>query len=263
MFVGAEEAKRTATAGGIPLDDISDDDEDPYDDEEEEDIDLEDFEEEDEEETMPKTPSKTPPRKKNRKAATPASAAGDDTGEELSARMTDQMNLAAPAFSMGYNMPFMHYVYNEGLDQMLKVEVFVPTFPKEYFVPDIVSGGLRLQIAIQVPAFFTDENRTLSSNQGEGFNSNTYQAQAYKDRCDSIITSLAANTNTVFGPPMTIDMPFVCEARIVQWEVQAYSTEIGTLNDDLGHEQHHAVLIVVLRKLRTKRKTAGGFRVVT
>ena len=172
------------------------------------------------------------------------------------------MNITSPLFSMDFKLPFILTVYNDNLDQMVKVEVLVPTYPKEFFLPDLVSGGKKLEINIQAPPFFIDEGRVIASNAGvEGFNKNTHQAQAFKDNCESIHASFGMK-NTIFGKPMEIEMPFDCEERIVDWEIQAYPNDLGTLTDDLGGEQFHAVLVVYARKLRTKRKTHGGFRVI-
>ena len=66
----------------------------------------------------------------------------------------------------------------------------------------------------------------------------------------------------LFGRPIEITMPFVCEERIVSWEIQAYPNEMGTLSDDLENEQFHAVLVILMQKLRNKRLKVGGFRVI-
>ncbi len=203
---------------------------------------------------MPKTPSK------NNTATPKKSTSSYETGEELPSRLS-QLSIV-PAFSMDFKLPFVHYSYNEGLDQMIKVEVLVPILPKEYFIPDLRNDGQTLDILIQVPFKFIDEERVLDSNSDKkDFNVNTYQAQAYKDMCEGIMAKFG-KTNSIFGKPMVIDLPFVCEQRIVEWEVQAYPNDLGTLTDDLGGQQFHAVLSVILRKLKTKRKTTGGFRVI-
>lgn len=239
------------------MDDISDDEEDPYEDEDEEDIDLE-ADSEGEEDMPPKIPSKRATPSKPRKTPSEDST----TGEDLPSRMSDMALSNAPMFSMDFQLPFILSVFNEQLDQMVKVEVLVPTLPKEFFLPDIISGGKKMEVSIQVPPFFVDEGRVIASNAGvAGFNQNTHQAQAFKDQCEVIHESNGMK-NTIFGKPMEIAMPFVCEERIVDWEIQAYRNELGNLTDDLGQEQFHAVLVVIARKLRNKRKTTGGFRVI-
>ena len=62
-----------------------------------------------------------------------------------------------------------------------------------------------------------------------GFNQNTHQAQAFKGRSEEILSDNNMNLSSIFGRPMEIAMPFVCEECIVSWEVQAYPNEMGTL----------------------------------
>jgi hypothetical protein len=114
-----------------------------------------------------------------------------------------------------------------------------------------------------VPALFiTNEKGAIQSNAGVvGFNEDTHYAQAHREQCEDIQAAFGLK-NAIIGKPMQIDMPFICEERIVDWEIQAYPNDLGDLTDDLGQQQFHALLVVFARKLRTKRKTTGGFRVV-
>ena len=50
--------------------------------------------------------------------------------------------------------------------------------------------------------------------------------------------------------------------RIVSWEVQCYVNDLGELTDNLGGQQFHGVLAIILQKNRSKRRTKGSFRVV-
>ena len=101
-----------------------------------------------------------------------------------------------------------------------------------------------------------------SSHGVAGFNKNTHQVQAFKDQSEEILSDNNMMLSSIFGRPMEIAMPFVCEERIVSWEVQAYPNEMGTLSDDLQNEQFHAVVVIVMQKLRNKRLKVGGFRVI-
>lgn len=127
-----------------------------------------------------------------------------------------------------------------------------PFLPKEFVIPDIMKGGRKLQV--QVPPFFADEERVLASNVGVArVNHNSHQAQNFKDQCQKIV---AANGLCLVSQWRS-RCPF-----IVEWEIQAYSNDLGTLTDDWAGEQFLAEFSIVARKLRTKRKTTGGFRVV-
>jgi hypothetical protein len=99
------------------------------------------------------------------------------------------------------------------------------------------------------------------SNAGvEGLIINTHQAQEFKEQCEEIHASYSLKTS-IYGNPMIINMPFICEERSFAWKIQAYPNNIGLLYDDLGQEQH-LVLVITVRKLQTKSKTAGGFCVI-
>lgn len=265
-FVGSATAKAASTGQGVPLEDISDDEEDPFEAvSEEEDIDLEADSEEEEEEAeesddiMPpksRTPKKSTPSRK-KAASTPG---GDTTAEDLSAHMSAMNINNVPMFSMDFKLPFMLSVYNDALDQMVKLEMWVPILPKEFFVPDIIDGK-RLRISIRIPDFFTDEACVIKSNRGvDGFNKNTHEAQSFKDQCEAVHAFYSMQH--IIGKPQELGLPFTCEERIVFWEIQAYPNEEGTLTDDLGGVQFHGVLVVVCQKLRTKRKNTGGFRII-
>jgi hypothetical protein len=75
----------------------------------------------------------------------------------------------------------------EGIDQMVKIDVFIPALPEAYFIPDVGSNGRTFELKIQMPPFFADENRVIKKNSGvEGFNQNTHEAQSFNDVCERI-----------------------------------------------------------------------------
>lgn len=259
----AGSARAQAAAEGTNLEDISDDDDDAnefVDNEEEEDIDLDadDFSEEEEEEEEEDT--KMPP-KTARKKTPPKKYA--DTADDLSSKISRMKVNEAKPFFMCYKCPFIMTTYNEGLDIMVKIEFFVPTLPREYFIPDVVNGGWGCELRIQVPGFFVSEERVIvSNNHLQGFNQNTHEAQSYKDVCEKIDAHFGM-TDMIFGDePQVADLPYQCEERVVSWEIQGYPNDLGELTDQFGGQQFHQVLAVVMRKLKTKRRTTGGFRVV-
>ncbi|KAL3916704.1 MAG: hypothetical protein SGILL_005056 [Bacillariaceae sp.] len=110
---------------------------------------------------------------------------------------------------------------------------------------------------------FTEEERVLVANSDDqAFNHNTDEAQAFKKICQAV--NNAYGKRLLFGDrPQRIGLPFRCEERIVEWEIQAYDNDAGKLTEMLGAQQYHCVLCVTLRKLRTKRMTAGGFRKIS
>jgi hypothetical protein len=251
------------------LEDISDDSDtgDEFENEEEDndssislgsaDTEEEDSEEEDEEEMPPKkTPSKT-------KKATPSKNKKTvvDDMPDLENRMK-KASLGSQHYSLDFKLPFLLSTYDQGVDELVKVEIFVPLLPQEYFTPDIENGGKTLSLKIQVPAFFVDEGRVIKSNANvAGFSQNFSEAQAFKNVCEKVYADHGMLVNNLFGKPFEIAMPFVCEERISHWEIQAYANKLGSLSEELGN-QYHCLLTVVVQKLRTKRVTKGGFRVI-
>jgi hypothetical protein len=101
----------------------------------------------------------------------------------------------------------------------------------------------------------------LKSNQGERFNTNTYQAQAWKDVCDEIDTAYNF-AKPIIADPMKVKLPFHVEEHIISWEVQAYANKNAWITDTLGSPLFHFTLNVKLMKLKSKRRTVGGFRIV-
>ena len=241
---------------------ISDDDNSGYEsdeaEEEDEDIDLDDFVEEDEAD-LEEEETSMPPKKKK---ATPRKVSTPDPMDELT-NTVSKMSVAAPtSFCMDFQYPFIMTTYNEQLDVMCKVEFYVPTIPKEYFVPDVVNGNV-LTLKTQVPGFFVQEQRVLESNADNGeFNQNTHEAQAFKNQCEEI-DKYFGFVDAIFGDKaQEVPLPFVCEDRIVDCEFQAYPNELGDLTDQFGGLQFFGCVSVKLRKLKAKRRTTGGFRII-
>jgi hypothetical protein len=257
LLAGSAAAKEQTSRKGIPFDDNSDDDSEEGE-AENTDTEVEEEKEEEEDSMAPKTPKKTPSTTKKAKRR----LVGDAIGETIVNRMAD-LSIEVPMYSMDLKAPFILTPYKDQFDDMLKVQVFVPTLPRDSFVPDIVDGGNKLEIKIQVPPFFVDENRIIASNACvDGFNHNTHLAQAFKTSCEEIVAPHGMMINNIFGQSIEIAMPFLCEERIVLWEIQAYPNNMGSLTDALGGQQFHMVLVVIARKLRTKRMTTGGFRII-
>jgi hypothetical protein len=98
-------------------------------------------EEEKENATAPKTPKKTPSTTKKAKRG----LVGEAIGEAFVSRMAD-LSIEVPMYSMDFKAPIILTPYKDQLDDMLKVQVFVPILPRAFFVPDIVDGGNKLEI---------------------------------------------------------------------------------------------------------------------
>lgn len=257
-----------AEEGRVRLEDISDDDSDPFEEDEEvsEEVSGSEDEVEDEEAMAKSTPKKRTPMKAGGKKSTPGRTnAGAETSEDafLSAKM-EQMELAVPTYSMEFKQPFILTTYNEGDDRMCTIHVIALTMPKENFIPEVVDVGKRLEIRMRVPGFFLDEGLIIELKSGvKGFNKNTHQAQSFKSVCEAIDEQYGMLARKpVFGHAMIIALPFVCEERVVEWEIQAYPNNMGDLTDDLGGQQFFACLTITLRMLKTKRATTGNFRVI-
>jgi hypothetical protein len=275
FVISGQEQGRQAAEQNIPFDSVPDDSgtEDEYKlGEEDTDSDDEELgEEEDDEDTMAKKTPKKAAAANSKGASAPSPAAGAATSEDdLSTRM-NRMSMrsnttTAPAgtgrrWSMEYQCPWLLTEHNEGSDTMLTAEIFVPMFPRDHFIPDITNGGSTLELQTSVPRLFIDQSRVLTANASTGFNENTYKAQAFRAVCEEIDAHFNMMPS-IYGRPQSIPLPFQVEERIVNWEIQAYVNENDELTDGLGSQQFFAILTVEMRKLRTKRRTTGGFRVI-
>jgi hypothetical protein len=255
--MGSKAAK--AAQEGVSLSDISDDDNGGFEEEEEEED--EELDVEFEEEALPTmAPRNTPSKKK----AMPSKASAPSPAQDI----TNQMNhlsigKKSPFFCMDFKLPYIISTYNESVDIICKVEVFVPTLPESYFILDVISAGTQLELRIQIPQFFTNEDRVMKGKGNvHGFNINTHEAQAFKDVCEDIDAHFGM-VNHIFGDnPFVIDLPFPCEERVVEWGLQAYNNKFGNLKDKLKAKQYHGVLLIKLQQLKTKHRTAGRFEVV-
>jgi hypothetical protein len=82
---------------------------------------------------------------------------------------------------MDFKLPYILVIFNEGLDSMTSIEILTLSSP------DIISGGRKFELRIQLPDMFTDEARVSASNDGvAGFNKNTHKAQAFRSQCEAI-----------------------------------------------------------------------------
>eukprot|EP00977_Amphora_coffeiformis_P016676 scaffold5220_cov188-Amphora_coffeaeformis.AAC.8 len=196
-YVLAGSAVAQAAAEGVALDDISDDKEE-----------FSEEEEEEEEEEMANLTTK--------KAAKKATPKKESTTENFSGKMSCMKVSTHKEFSMNFKCPFIMYQYNEGINQMVKVEMFVLTLTQSYIIPDVVANGMQLKVCIRVANFFVDEDRVIESNDHRvGFNHNTHQAQSFKDVCECIDLHYGM-VNEIFGDSaQMVDLSYQCEERVV------------------------------------------------
>lgn len=255
-YVGSTETKAKA-AGKISFENISDDEntEDEFVPEtEEEEIDSEKEEEEGEEDMSLKRSAKKKTPKKN---ITPSVQASVD---DVTTKLGDMM--VFEDYSLEYKHPFMIKVYHLNNDEMCDVDFDIPTYPKECYIPEMADGGNTLELRTAIRKDFRDPIRVMKANKNKkGFNGNTTMAQSHKALCAKIDNDNGFQ-DIVFSPPQRVSLPFICEERIVCWEIQAAKNNLGELTDDLGGQQWCFTLIVTMRKLKEKRRTFGAFRLV-
>ena len=115
---------------------------------------------------------------------------------------------------------------------------------------------------MQVPGFFVQEERVLDANASNGaFNRNTHEAQAFKNQCEEI-DKYFGFVDAIFGDKaQEVQLPFVCEDRIVDWEFQAYPNELGDLTDQFGGFQFFGCISIKLRRLKKAKRRSHYWRV--
>jgi hypothetical protein len=83
-------------------------------------------------------------------------------------------------------------------------------------------------------------------------------SQAYKKVCEDTIDQDNNFKDDIYcNPPQLVQLPFVCEERIVEWEIQGSKNEnVGTIPDgnNVDHQQFYFVLYA--------KRTAGTFRII-
>ena len=262
----------------IPLEEVSDDDEDEFteeevsdsDDDDDKEDDLDSFIEVEVDETndlhkAAAMPVRSPAGMKLRAKKSPLRDKTAAAVNTLTSSVS-KLKLAGGGyekFSMDFKYPFIVTTYKDQEDDFVNLQLMTPTFPKEYFLLDVIDDGMVFQLRTEVPNLFMDEARVLAANQHtEGFNTNTHLAQSWATTCNDISNHFNMVT-TVYGEkPQTIQLPFACEERIVYWELEAHKNKEGDLTDELAAQQYFFLLSVSLRKLRTKRKTTGTIRLI-
>jgi hypothetical protein len=167
------------------------------------------------------------------------------------------------AFSVNQTYPFTISTYAEKDDTMCDVSFYVASHPKDYFLPEVMDAGSTLGLSTRLPNFFRRSKRVLETNRRKpGFNENTSQAQGFMKTCEGIDKCFGFK-DVIFSDPQMIVLPFTVEERIVEWEIQGTSNNLGSLIDDLGGQQCHYCVYTKLRKLKVKKRTAGTFRITT
>ena len=153
IFIIAGNTTEKAATEGVHLEDVSDDDNDEYSEGDESDnIELETDEAINESEIdteatkMSATLKKTP-----KKSAFQTPTKADDLASSMKKMSLSLLRQAPPCFSMDFKLPFIISVYNEGLEMMARVEVFVPTLPEDYFVRTLSMKGSNLKYVFKYP----------------------------------------------------------------------------------------------------------------
>jgi hypothetical protein len=194
----------------------------------------------------------------------------DAAVEDITSNISNMSVVDKPAqqkFSMDAQFPFICYDYLSKGRRRVSVDFLIMTVSKDMVRPKMAANGLELHVGVAVPSFFADENRLMTSNDGDpGFTEDTHKATAFKEAATKLHEHYQSfDEEEIIGAVQRIKLPFKCEENIVDWEMLAFENEDTGLTDGLGPPQFYFVLSVDLVstiKPREKKKK-GGFRVIS
>ncbi|KAG7369806.1 hypothetical protein IV203_027552 [Nitzschia inconspicua] len=208
---------------------------------------------------MPPTPIRN--RTPAKKSSTPAGESTIGVADITSSMKKMNVDPFCP-HNFNATFPFIISSYGEGDDEMCDIFFFVPTLPRECFKPDVINNGIAFTLSMRVPRFFFKGKRILLANhENPNFNENTAAAQAFKKLCGRIETG-NVDIQSIYTKPQIVQLPFVCEERIVEFEIQIARNNLGNLTDLCGGVQFHVVLWAKLRKIREKTRIVGKYRMI-
>ncbi|KAL7555823.1 hypothetical protein ACA910_015228 [Epithemia clementina (nom. ined.)] len=164
-------------------------------------------------------------------------------------------------FDMDLKMPSMMYVFKEGDQVLVSVDMLVPGLSKSSFWPKLRSDGLELQVGIVVPTFFIQKNRLILSNQR--LDDNSHKATSFKQTSDSV-KKLYGNWTTdkpIIGNPQLMMLPFLCEPAYLKWELLVFESRDKDFIEKQGGDAEKAglwVLSIVMRSTVPRTKPVKG-----
>jgi hypothetical protein len=215
-----------------------------------------------------KTPtkkSKMPPRKK----APPAAPKVDDLAEAVSnLKVTKAPASEVPTFSMDFNCPWMAYYFTIDQRDHVRIDLYTPTLFDNFFLPHVEREHPRtLLVGIVVPSAFPARDRLDAVHaQDTGFNADTHMNTAYKKVANDVNEKFdveGAPEVVFLGSPQEIPLLIDCEGDTMEWEVQYIANTDDNLTDELGGQQFHTILSVILRSVhRPRNRVAGRRRVI-
>ena len=186
----------------------------------------------------------------------------DLAGSFFTMAVSNISSSAKKACCMDVQLPYFLYNYVKDGHNYCSVDFLVMAMPREMVCPKVAPGGMVMQLGIVVPPRFVMEERLVQANEGDhSFNSNTHKATAFKAICEKIAVHHGEGTKEepILGKPQDVPLPFKCEDKIVDWEIQGFPEEWG-LSDAIGHQQFHFVIsidLVSVVKARSHKKKGG------
>ena len=147
-------------------------------------------------------------------------------------------------FNMTLNAPFMvkEFLFNK--NHIVHVDILVPNFEPDSFLPEVSENGNKLLIRFSVPRFFTEDNRVRREHAGQrGVQNNTMRNAHFEVVQDCRKHNLGKPIIT--GSPQVILLPFQCEVGNVQKTIQHWNAHHITIGG-VQIATYHTVLRVEL-----------------
>jgi hypothetical protein len=163
---------------------------------------------------------------------------------DLAEDLKTTMSISSKKYNMGFQNPYIMYQYVEDGNQLVSVDVLVPSVHRRFIRPSIHSSGMYFDLGIAVPEFFWNADRLVAANKEHtSFNKNTHKATAFQQAAKKIQEDFNTfETEEVLSGAQRFKLPFKVEPDYYTgdggegWEVQIFDNEDTELYDELDGE---------------------------
>ncbi|KAL7567821.1 hypothetical protein ACA910_000569 [Epithemia clementina (nom. ined.)] len=154
-------------------------------------------------------------------------------------------------FDMDFKMPTMMYIYKEGDQMLVSVDMLVPGLSKSSFRPKLTPDGLELQVGIVVPTFFIQKNRLMSFNQR--LDGNSHKATSFKQTSDLVKKLYGEGTKEepIIGNPQLMTLPFPFKPAYLKWELLLFESRNKDFIEEQGGDAEKAGLWVLTMEMHS------------
>ena len=188
----------------------------------------------------------------------------------LSARKGSQAARGAEAKPYGvmHSYPFIIYTFFRGGRLRARVDFLVHPMKQDSFLPKVLPDGKSLSLTTKLPHIFHDAERVKLAKVGidRMFSDDNHEHTAFTEVADQLHAEMGLedmDDEEISSPPVLVELPFVCEEEIVDWEVLFLPNNDGPDGFPPHVSFFHAILSVELVSVEKKtQKKKGSARMI-